>query len=318
MTINAKFALVLSGVFALLVISSIVTWVLRRRSATGRPSQKVNATIDNLAARVKAWWVMAAVLAISFLLGTAATLLVFAIGSFMALREFLRVTQTLPEDQATLAVAFFLVLPLQYFLIGIRWYGLFAIMIPVYTFLILPIFPVMRQETTSFLERSARLQWGLMLTVYCISHAPALLLLTIPNYSSQNALLLFYLVFVTQVSDVLQYVFGKLLGRTSVAPAVSPSKTVEGLVGGGSAAILCGALLWWITPFTPIQALGFAALIVVFGFVGGLVLSAVKRSLGVKDWGNSIAGHGGALDRLDSLSFSAPIFFHLVRYFFSG
>jgi phosphatidate cytidylyltransferase len=318
MTINAKFALVLSGVFALLVISSIVTWVLRRRSATGRPSQKVNATIDNLAARVKAWWVMAAVLAISFLLGTAATLPVFAIGSFMALREFLRVTQALPEDQATLAVAFFLVLPLQYFLIGIRWYGLFAIMIPVYTFLILPIFPVMRQETTSFLERSARLQWGLMLTVYCISHAPALLLLTIPNYSSQNALLLFYLVFVTQVSDVLQYVFGKLLGRTSVAPAVSPSKTVEGLVGGGSAAILCGALLWWITPFTPIQALGFAALIVVFGFVGGLVLSAVKRSLGVKDWGNSIAGHGGALDRLDSLSFSAPIFFHLVRYFFSG
>ena len=185
---------------------------------------------------------------------------------------------------AALAVAFFLVLPFQYLLIGIQWYGLFAIMIPVYTFLILPIFPVIRQETTHFLERTARLQWGLMLTVYCVSHAPALLLLTIPNYARQNALLLFYLVFVTQVSDVLQYVFGKLLGRTSIAPAVSPSKTLEGLVGGGSRRNACGTLLWWITPFTPIQALGFAALIVVFGFVGGLVLSAVKRSLGVKDW----------------------------------
>jgi phosphatidate cytidylyltransferase len=317
MSTNEKFILVLSGIFALLVLSSIITWILRRRLAAGQPNQKIKATIENLTARVKAWWVISAVLAASFLLGTGATLLVFAFGSFMALREYLRLTRTQPEDDAALAVAFILVLPLQYLLIWIQWYGLFAVMIPVYAFLILPIFPVIRQETTHFLERTARLQWGLMLTVYSVSHAPALLLLTIPNYAQQNALLLFYLVFVTQISDVLQYAFGKLLGRTSLAPALSPSKTVEGLVGGGAAAILCGTLLWWITPFTPMQAFGFAALIVVFGFAGGLVLSAVKRSLGVKDWGNSIAGHGGALDRLDSLSFSAPIFFHLVRYFFS-
>jgi len=317
MSTNEKFTVLLSSVFALLVLSSIVTAILRGRVTIGQPNQKRLETIENLTARVKAWWVMAAVLAISFLLGTTATLLLFAIGSFMALREFLRLTQTRPEDHTALAVAFFLVLPFQYFLIGIQWYGLFAIMIPVYTFLILPIFPAIRQETAHFLERTARLQWGLMLTVYCISHAPALLLLTIPNYAKQNVLLLFYLVFVTQISDVLQYVFGKLFGRTSIAPAISPSKTAEGLVGGGVSAIFCGTLLWWITPFTPIQALGFAALIVIFGFTGGLVLSAVKRSLGAKDWGSSIAGHGGALDRLDSLSFSAPVFFHLVRYFFS-
>jgi phosphatidate cytidylyltransferase len=316
MSIRGEFTLVLSGVFGLLVLSSIVTWILRSRLAKRQPDPKVVATIANLTARVKAWWVMAAVLAISFLLGTTATLLVFAIGSFMALREFLSITQTLPEDHIALAVAYFLVLPFQYLLIGIQWYGLFSIMIPVYTFLILPVFPVVRRETTHFLERTARLQWGLMLTVYCLSHAPALLILTIPNYTGQNALLLFYLVFVTQISDVFQYVFGKIFGRTSLASAISPSKTVEGLVGGGLSAILCGTLLWWITPFTPIQAMGFAALIVIFGFVGGLVLSGVKRGLGVKDWGSSIAGHGGALDRLDSLSFSAPIFFHLVRYFF--
>jgi phosphatidate cytidylyltransferase len=318
MSIRGEFTLVLSGVFGLLVLSSIVTWILRSRLAKGQSDPKVVATIANLTARVKAWWVMAAVLAISFLLGTTATLLVFAIGSLMALREFLSLTQTLPEDHIALVVAYFLVLPFQYLLIGIQWYGLFSIMIPVYTFLILPVFPVVRRETTNFLERTARLQWGLMLTVYCLSHAPALLILAIPNYTGQNALLLFYLVFVTQISDVLQYVFGKLFGRTSLASAISPSKTVEGLVGGGISAILCGTLLWWITPFTPIQAMGFAALIVIFGFVGGLVLSGVKRGLGVKDWGSSIAGHGGALDRLDSLSFSAPIFFHLVRYLFAA
>jgi phosphatidate cytidylyltransferase len=317
MSIRGEFTFVLSGVFGLLVLSSIVTWILRTRLATGQPDPKGVAMVANLAARVKAWWVMAAVLAISFLLGTTATLLIFALGSFMALREFLSLTQTLPEDHAALAVAFFLVLPFQYLLIGIQWYGLFSIMIPVYTFLILPVFPVVRQEATHFLERTARLQWGLMLTVYCLSHAPALLLLAIPNYTGQNALLLFYLVFVTQISDVLQYVFGKILGRTAIASVISPAKTVEGLVGGGMSAILCGTLLWWITPFSPIQSMGFAALIVVFGFVGGLVLSGVKRSLGVKDWGSSISGHGGALDRLDSLSFSAPIFFHLVRYFFA-
>jgi phosphatidate cytidylyltransferase len=317
MSINEKFIWVLSTVFALLVLSSICTWVLSRRAAAGQSDQKATATIHNLAARVKAWWVMAAVLAVAFLLGTLATLLVFAFGSFMALREFLKLTQTLPEDRVGLRVAFFLVLPFQYLLIGIQWYGLFAIMIPVYAFLILPVFPVIRQETAHFLERTARLQWSLMLTVYCVSHAPALLILTIPNYANENALLLFYLVFVTQISDVFQYVFGKWLGRTSIAPAFSPSKTVEGLLGGGLSAVFCGTLLWWITPFTPIEALGFGVIIVVFGFIGGLVLSGVKRSLGVKDWGSSIAGHGGALDRLDSLSFSAPIFFHLVRYFYS-
>ena len=155
MSTNEKVTLLLTSVFALLILSSIVTAILRGRLTIGQPNQKRLETIENLTARVKAWWVMAAVLAISFLLGTAATLLIFAIGSFMALREFLRLTQTRPEDHTALAVAFFLVLPFQYFLIGIQWYGLFAIMIPVYTFLILPIFPAIRQETTHFLERTA-------------------------------------------------------------------------------------------------------------------------------------------------------------------
>jgi phosphatidate cytidylyltransferase len=155
-----------------------------------------------------------------------------------------------------------------------------------------------------------------MICIYCISHVPALLLLRIPGYEGQNALLLFYLLLVVQSSDVLQYVFGKLFGRTRIAPVVSPSKTVEGLVGGGAAAALVGAAMWWITPFTPLQAAAMAFVIVLMGFLGGLVLSAVKRSLGAKDWGSMIAGHGGMLDRMDSVAFAAPIFFHLTRYFF--
>ncbi len=157
---------------------------------------------------------------------------------------------------------------------------------------------------------------GLMITVYCISYAPALLLIKIPGYGGQNLLLLVYLLLVVQLSDVLQYVFGKLFGRHKIAPLVSPSKTVEGFFGGGLSATAIGAAMWWVTPFTPIQAAGMAATIVLAGFFGGLALSAVKRSLGAKDWGSMIEGHGGMLDRLDSVSFAAPVFFHLTRYFF--
>ncbi len=307
---------VFAGVLLLLGAASVVTAHLRRRLEPGADARKTK-VVANLDARVRAWWGMVAVLGFSFLLGSGATLTVFAGSSLMALREFLSLNETLPEDHSALCVSFFLVLPLQYLLVGIGWYGLFAVMIPVYAFLIVPVFAVLQQETSRFLERTAKVQWGVMLTVYCVSHAPALLLLNIPGFAGRNALLLFYLVFVTQISDVLQYVFGTWLGRTPVAPAVSPGKTVEGLLGGGLGAVACGTALWFLTPFNPWQACALSAVVVLLGFAGGLVLSAVKRSLGAKDWGTSIAGHGGVLDRLDSLTFSAPVFFHLVRFFFA-
>jgi phosphatidate cytidylyltransferase len=156
-----------------------------------------------------------------------------------------------------------------------------------------------------------------MVTVFCVSHAPALLLLDIPGYRGQDALLILYLLLVAQLSDVLQYVSGKLFGHTKIAPHVSPSKTREGLVGGGLGAILVGGAMWWITPFSPLQAMGMSFIIVLMGFLGGLALSAVKRSIGAKDWGTMIEGHGGMLDRIDSITFAAPIFFHLTRYFFA-
>jgi phosphatidate cytidylyltransferase len=176
----------------------------------------------------------------------------------------------------------------------------------------------MAGDTKDFLVRNAKLQWGLMLTVFAISHAPALLLLDLSDYQLPSALLLLYLMIVVQISDVFQYVFGKLLGRTRLSPAISPSKTVEGLVGGGLTAVVIGAALSGITPFSPLQAAAMSAVIVIGGFFGGFVLSAIKRDLGVKDWGRMIEGHGGILDRMDSVSFASPLFFHLTRYYFAA
>lgn len=310
---DPHFLLLVGGILVFLGLASLVGRALGRRAT----SESGRATVENLNARIRAWWAMVAILAGALALGWTATIVLFGLLSFYALREFLSLTPTKPADHWPLLAAFYLFLPAQYLLIGRDWYGLFSILIPVYAYLLLPILGVVRGDTQDYVLRMARIQWGVMLAVYCLSHAPALLLLRIPGFEGRSPLLLVYLIVVVQLSDVMQYVFGKLFGRTKVAPLVSPSKTVEGLVGGGLAAIAIGTGLYWLTPFTPLQAMGLSAVIAVMGFFGGLVLSAAKRSMGVKDWGSSIEGHGGVLDRLDSVCFAAPIFFHLTRYWFT-
>lgn len=308
---NPTMMTLFGGVFALLTVASIIGFVLSRRVT----SESGIATVSNLNARIKAWWMMIAIFAVAFYFGKTITVLLFALTSFYCLREFLSITPTRAEDHSATVAAFYLFIPLQYWLIWSDWQGLFTILIPVWAFLLLPLLAVLKGETTDFLTRSSRIQWALMLNVFCISHAPALLLLDIPGFE-ENFLLLFFLITVVQLSDVMQYVFGKLFGKHKVAPRVSPAKTWEGLIGGGLTASAIGAGLFWITPFNPIEAGLLAGTIVFAGFAGGLVLSAVKRSLGAKDWGTMIEGHGGALDRMDSVSFAAPVFFHLVHYFF--
>lgn len=310
---DPHFRLLVAGILVFLSLASAVGWVLGRRAT----SESARATVENLNARIRAWWVMVAILAGALALGWTATIVLFGLLSFYALREFLSLTPTKPADHWPLLAAFYLFLPAQYLLIGRAWYGLFSILIPVYAYLLLPILGVVRGDTQDYVLRMARIQWGVMLAVYCLSHAPALLLLRIDGFEGRSPLLLVYLIVVVQLSDVMQYVFGKLFGRIKIAPLVSPSKTVEGLVGGGLAAIAIGTGLYWLTPFTPLQAMGLSAVIAIMGFFGGLVLSAAKRSMGVKDWGSSIEGHGGVLDRLDSVCFAAPIFFHLTRYWFT-
>jgi len=301
------------GIGAVLILASVIGFILQRRLSP----DGANAVVENLNARIKAWWVMVILIGIAFLAGRSGVIILFGFCSFAALREFITLTNTRRADHWALAAAFFVVLPIQYYLIWIERYGIYSIFIPVYAFLLMPIIAVLRGDTERFLLRIAEVQWALMICVFCASHVPALLSLDIPGYQGRNVLLIAFLIIVVQLSDVLQYVWGKLFGRTKIAPRLSPSKTVEGFVGGIASATLIGAALWWITPFTPVQAGLLAFVIALMGFFGGLVMSAIKRDRGVKDWGNLIEGHGGLIDRLDSVVFSAPIFFHLVRYWWS-
>ncbi|GAA3070455.1 phosphatidate cytidylyltransferase [Rhizobium viscosum] len=310
---NSDLMTLVAGIFGVLIIASVIGYILQQRLSPNGS----NAAVENLNARIKAWWVMVILIGIAFIAGRIGVLILFGFCSFAALREFVTLINTRRADHWALAAAFFVVVPIQYFLLWAEQYGIFSIFIPVYAFLLMPIISVLRGDTERFLVRIAEVQWALMICVFCASHVPALLTLKIPGYEGRNVLLIAFLVIVVQLSDVLQYVWGKLFGRTKIAPRLSPSKTVEGFVGGVISATLIGTGLWWITPFAPLQAGLLALVITLMGFFGGLVMSAIKRDRGVKDWGNLIEGHGGLIDRLDSVVFSAPIFFHLTRYWWS-
>lgn len=300
------------GVVALLVVASIVGWILSRTAK----SDAARATVANLNARIRAWWLMVAVFGVAIATGGVGSIVLFALVSVLAMREFMTLAPTAQTDHSALLFAFFIFAPLQYLLVWAQWYGLFAILIPVYAFVAIPTRMAIAGDTTNFLERTSVVQWGLMACVYCVSHAPALLMLQVPGYQSSGPTLLFYLVLVAQINDVMQYVWGKLFGKHPIAPNVSPNKTWEGFLGGTLTAVAIGSALWWATPFTPLEAAGMSLAITLLGFAGGLVMSAVKRDRGVKDYGSLIEGHGGVLDRVDSLLFAAPVFFHLTRFFF--
>jgi len=309
-----EFILLLGTVVGILVIASIIGAVLAMRVS----SEGGRKTVQNLNARIRSWWVMAAVFTAGVGLGSTFTTVLFGGLSFLAMREFITLTKTERADHEVLFWAFFIILPLHYFLVGIQWYGLFTILIPVYAFAFIPFRRVLTGDTKNFLSSTARIQWALLVCVYAVSHMPMMLSLPLKNYEGQNAKLLFFFVLTAQLSDVLQYVWGKTCGKRPVAPLVSPQKTWEGTLGGIGTTVLISTSLYWATPFNPWQAALMALLICLAGFFGGLVLSAIKRDLGAKDWGSSIAGHGGFMDRIDSLCFAAPVFFHLCRFYFGA
>jgi phosphatidate cytidylyltransferase len=299
-------------VLGMLVAASVVGYVLAKRTTSPGGIK----TVANLNARTRAWWVMAIIFATALALGRVGVTVLFGLMSFFALREMLTLAPSRRGDHRTLFWAFFVVVPVQYVLIYLGRYGLFSIFIPVYCFLFFALRSAMAGDVTRYLERAAKIHWGVMICVYCISHCAALLLLKLPNFDGRQWQLIVFLVFIAQVSDVLQYVWGKLLGRRPIAAQLSPNKTVGGYVLGTLSATAIGGLLHGMTPFGPWWALGLALVITQMGFVGGLVMSAVKRDAGVKDYGHLIEGHGGVMDRVDSLAFAAPVFFHLVRFFF--
>src|SRR5262249_25164262 len=204
--------LILNVVIGGLVIASVIGFMLARRAK----SDEQRASVENLNARIRAWWIMIGIFSISFLIGPAGSMLLFAFISLLALREYVSLISTARADHRTLFWSFFFFTPLQYWFWYKGWYGLAVILIPVYGFLFVPIRLVLAGETSGFLDRAARIQWGLMVCVYCISYAPALLTLNIPGYQKQNAKLLLFLVIVVQLSHVFQSIWGKLLGNRKI------------------------------------------------------------------------------------------------------
>ncbi len=301
-------------VLAALVAGSVAAWLVR---ITAR-SEKATRLADNLRDRVRTWWIMVTVFAVSILIGGATTIVLFALMSFLAFREFITLTPTRRGDHRALFWAFFVIIPFHYFLLAQERYGIFVIFIPVYAFIFIPARIAAAGETEDFLGRTSRIQWGLLTCVYFVSHVPALLLLHVPGYDSGMATLLFFFMLIVQMNDVFQYAVGTLLGKRPIAPSVSPNKTAEGLLGGLALSAATGAALSWATPFQWWAAAALATAVALMGFFGDITMSAIKRDLGVKDYSQTLPGHGGVLDRLDSLAFAAPVFFHVVGYFYAN
>lgn len=305
--LTSNSATFLSGIFALLVIASLIVAILRRL----HPQRDYT----ELAARVRSWWVMAGVFAAAMALSPTLSLIFLGLVSFLALKEYLSLVPTRRADRRVLFWAY-LAIPVQFWWVDIGWYGMFIIFIPVYLFLLLPLHMVVIGETAGFLYAAGSLHWGLMLSVFNLSHMAYLLVLPAANNPAGGpAGLVLFLMFLTQFNDVMQYVWGKTLGRHKIIPKVSPKKTWEGFLGGiATTTLLAWLLAPLLTPLSGWEAPAAGLLIGLAGFVGDVNISALKRDLGVKDSGNLIPGHGGILDRVDSLTFTAPLFFHFLYY----
>jgi len=297
------------GIVGLLLIATVViAWMTQRY-----PQKDFN----ELRLRLRSWWWMTGIFTVSLLVGKITSLIMLGLISFLAFKEYLSLIPTRRADRRVLLWAY-LAIPIQYYWIGIEWYGMFIIFIPVYMFLYLPIPMLIIGETQGFLRAAGTLHWGLVITVFCLSHAAYLIALPeAGNPLAGGAGLLLFLIFLTEMNDISQYIWGKTFGKHKIIPKVSPNKTWEGFLGGlvtttGLAVLLAP----WLTPMDFWSSLLAGALIAIAGFFGDVSISALKRDLGIKDSGSIVPGHGGILDRIDSLTYTAPLFLHFIRYFY--
>jgi phosphatidate cytidylyltransferase len=316
-------------VLATLTVAQIVGYFLGRQPETTWNPAVVRAF--NL--RLRAYWMMSAILATAFLVGTGATVFLFFCVSFWALREFITLTPTRMGDHRALFWVFFIFAPFQYFLVfnlprdlaratPDRWYDLFVVTVPVFGFLFIATRIALAGDSKRFLERAAKTQAALLICVYALSYAPALLCLDLrdleknPTHADPAGLLFFFVVMV-QLGDLLQYAWGHFIGKHVIAPEIHASRTWEGVFGGVLSTSLLGIVFSWVTPFREVEAAIMSLVIAIMGFAGTMTLSAIKRDRGVKDYGTLVRGHAGVLDRIDSMCFAAPVFFHLTRLLYT-
>ena len=322
---NVPTLVLLGVVLAILAVSTAIGQMLKRQ-----PDSAIHpAVVRTFNSRVQAWWLLCTSVALAFLCGRGATIILFFFVSFWALREFITLTPTRLGDHRALFWVFFVLTPLQYVLVflGPEMYGLYSIAIPVYGFLFIPARIALSGDYKRFLERAAKIQAALLICVYTLSFAPALLDMDLVQYDAEGnatpwengnpAGLLFYFLFIAQLGEVMQYFWSQFLGRHVIAPEINSTRTWEGFCGGIASTTFVGILLWWATPFNYWQSACMAAVIAVLGFAGGMTMSAIKRDRGVQDYGTLVEGHVGVLDRIDSICFAAPVFFHLTKYFFT-
>jgi phosphatidate cytidylyltransferase len=295
----------------LAVIGLLVTASCIRLLFSGKNPNK---DYTELRLRIQSWWWIVALLFLVLVVGQTTSIVFFGFLSFLALKEFLSIVPTRLTDRRVIFWAY-LAIPLQYYWVNMGWYGMFIIFIPVYVFLFLPMRMVLIGDTTGFIRSAGILHWAVMLMVFSLSHIAYLLTLPVNNLEAGNIGLVLFLLFMTQFNDVCQYIWGKLLGKHKIIPKVSPNKTWEGFIGGFLTVTICaGFVAPLLTPLTFEQGLGAGAIIGIAGFLGDVVLSSVKRDLQIKDSGTLIPGHGGILDRMDSIIYTAPLFFHYLYY----
>lgn len=301
-------AYTIAGIFGLLVLSSLLVKLAK--------TLKPNVNLTEISQRITSWWIMAGVFTFAMVVDRTVSIIFFAFISFLALKEFFSLIPTRRADRRVLFWAY-ISIPVQYYWIASEWYGVFIIFIPVYMFLLLPTRMVMIGETDGFHRSAGTIHWGMMLTVYCISHAAFLLILerndSNGNTTTPGAGLVLFLVVLTQLNDVCQFIWGKSLGKKKIIPKVSPGKTWAGFLGGvGSTTLIAWLAGPHLVGFTANQSIVAGLIISIAGFIGDVNISAVKRDLRVKDSGSMLPGHGGILDRIDSLTYTAPLFFHYV------
>jgi phosphatidate cytidylyltransferase len=314
LTVDQQVALLFLLLFGLLVLATAAITAASLREHASVTAERM----DGLKRDLAAVWGAAVLFWLAWVSGALGATLLFGLVSFLALREFITLQHTRRSDHRSLILAFFVALPLQYLIVGLRRFDLLTVFIPVYVFLAIPVASALAGDPERFLERNAKIQWGIMVCVYGLSHAPALLLLDFPGHEGRGAFLLFFLVFVAAVAQLTQEAASRWLRRRPVARQISRSFSLRGFGVGVAAAALAGALLYWITPFKAGQALVVAGIAAGCGTLGEFVMKALKRDAGVHHWGNrsSVTGAVGLLDRVAPLCFAAPVFFHSVRWYF--
>jgi phosphatidate cytidylyltransferase len=290
----------------------------RRRAAYG---EEWHEELKDFRALLGTTWFMVVVFWVAWAAGDAVATCLFGLLSFFALREFITLSPTRRGDHRGLVLAFFVVLPIQYWLVGTQRFDLFTVFIPVYVFLAIPVISALAGDTQRFLERNAKLQWGITVCVYGMSHVPALLLLEFRDYEGKGAFMVFFLVFVVQSCMLLQHLLTRRLKRPPSHPAISAGFNWYTWVLGMALGSFAGGLLSFITPFKPGQAVVMAFIACAAGSMGHLVMKALKRDRGITAWGRrgvAVTGANGLLDRVDALCFAAPIFFHSARWYFGA